>query len=518
MGRNGAGKSTLLGQPGRPAHPGHRQCAARRRSTPADATPAEIVRRAGLVPQDPRSSCTPSRWPRSAPARDTGLRPPVGHHRGRARPDRARARPATSTRATSPRDSGSPWPLAVVLASDRLLVLLDEPTRGLDYAAKHRLVAMLRELAAAGHAVVLATHDVELAAEVATRVVVLAEGEVVADGPAGDVLAGSPAFAPQVAKVLHPVRLLTVDEVVEVAGAGVVTPHRWRTPVVMALVLVVGVVAFTWPFLAAPGSEIAQRGHGGDASVFFVVLMVLMAAVLLAELSSGGIDAKTIAVLGVLAAAGGCPAGAVGRDRRARADVLPDGAGRAGAWARARGFMLGALAMLASAFLTAGVGPWTPFQMIACGWVCLGAALLPEVRGPGERWLLAAYGFVAGLAYGALMNLWFWPFLGDSAPAAAGYVPDGGAGRPTSATTPSSTSPPRSPGTCRGALLDRAAHLPGLPPAASEPCAAACAGPASRPRSRSSTWHPMSPHAGHRRRPQREEPAAAESCWPPAAR
>ena len=65
----------------------------------------------------------------------------------------------------------------------------------------------------------LATHDVELAAEVADRVVVLAEGEVVADGPAGDVLAGSPAFAPQVAKVLHPVRLLTVDAVVDVAGA-----------------------------------------------------------------------------------------------------------------------------------------------------------------------------------------------------------------------------------------------------------------------------------------------------------
>ena len=60
---------------------------------------------------------------------------------------------------------------------------------------------------------VLATHDVELAAEVAERVVVLADGEVVADGPVHEVLAGSPAFAPQVAKIVHPLPFLTVAEV-----------------------------------------------------------------------------------------------------------------------------------------------------------------------------------------------------------------------------------------------------------------------------------------------------------------
>lgn len=93
------------------------------------------------------------------------------------------------------------------------LVLLDEPTRGLDYRAKHELASVLEEVAALGGAVVVATHDVELAAEVASRVVVLAEGEVVADGPAREVLAASPAFAPQVAKVVAPLPHLTVDEV-----------------------------------------------------------------------------------------------------------------------------------------------------------------------------------------------------------------------------------------------------------------------------------------------------------------
>ncbi|HET7689689.1 MAG TPA: ATP-binding cassette domain-containing protein [Nocardioidaceae bacterium] len=104
--------------------------------------------------------------------------------------------------------------LAVVLASEPRLLLLDEPTRGLDYAAKRRLVVLLRELASSGHGVVLATHDVELVAEVATRVVVLADGDVVADGPAPEVVVSSPAFAPQVAKVMAPQAWLTADDVV----------------------------------------------------------------------------------------------------------------------------------------------------------------------------------------------------------------------------------------------------------------------------------------------------------------
>ena len=92
--------------------------------------------------------------------------------------------------------------LAVVLVASPAVLLLDEPTRGLDYPTKERLSALLRDLASSGHAIVVATHDVELAAETATRVVVLADGEVVADGPTAQVVVGSPLFAPQVAKVL----------------------------------------------------------------------------------------------------------------------------------------------------------------------------------------------------------------------------------------------------------------------------------------------------------------------------
>ncbi|RRR77533.1 AAA family ATPase, partial [Streptomyces sp. RP5T] len=103
--------------------------------------------------------------------------------------------------------------LAVVLTARPPLLLLDEPTRGLDYAAKARLVRLLADLAAAGHAILLATHDVELAAELAHRVILLAEGEVIADGPATEVIPSSPSFAPQVSKILAPQRWLTVTEV-----------------------------------------------------------------------------------------------------------------------------------------------------------------------------------------------------------------------------------------------------------------------------------------------------------------
>jgi energy-coupling factor transport system ATP-binding protein len=114
--------------------------------------------------------------------------------------------------------------LAIVLAARPPLLLLDEPTRGLDYTAKHRLVEILRDLSDEGHAVLLATHDVELVAEVATRVLVMADGELVADGPTADVVVASPAFAPQVAKVLAPQHWLTPTEVAVALASEPVTP------------------------------------------------------------------------------------------------------------------------------------------------------------------------------------------------------------------------------------------------------------------------------------------------------
>ena len=109
--------------------------------------------------------------------------------------------------------------LAIVLTSRPRVIALDEPTRGLDYAGKHQLAQIVRTLTADGHAVVLATHDVEFVAQIADRVAVLAEGEVVSAGAAADVLAESPAFAPQVTKVLG-APWLTVDQVAAAISTG----------------------------------------------------------------------------------------------------------------------------------------------------------------------------------------------------------------------------------------------------------------------------------------------------------
>ena len=103
--------------------------------------------------------------------------------------------------------------IAVQLSADPAVLLLDEPTRGLDYGAKRRLRDVVHELADRGRAVLLSTHDVEFVADTADRVVVLADGEVVADGPTADVIVSSPAFAPQVAKILSPQPWLTVRDV-----------------------------------------------------------------------------------------------------------------------------------------------------------------------------------------------------------------------------------------------------------------------------------------------------------------
>ena len=111
--------------------------------------------------------------------------------------------------------------LAVQLVADPRVVLLDEPTRGLDYAAKGRLAGILRRLAGEGRAIVVASHDVEFVAGLVDRVVVMADGEVVTDAPARQVLTDSPLFSPQVSKVLAPSPFLSVDEVSRALGSEV---------------------------------------------------------------------------------------------------------------------------------------------------------------------------------------------------------------------------------------------------------------------------------------------------------
>ncbi|MFF3426382.1 ABC transporter ATP-binding protein [Streptomyces sp. NPDC002602] len=218
MGRNGAGKSTLLATLVGTIEPTTGKVLVGGR-TPHRTPPPEMVRHVGLVPQDPRDLLYADTVAAECAAADSD----AGAAPGTCR-DLVTALLPDVPDDTHPRDLSEgqrlALALALVLTGEPALLLLDEPTRGLDYAAKARLIGILRSLAASGHAVVLATHDVELAAELAHRVVILAGGEIVADGPTAEVVVSSPAFAPQVAKILAPGQWLTVSQVARALSGG----------------------------------------------------------------------------------------------------------------------------------------------------------------------------------------------------------------------------------------------------------------------------------------------------------
>lgn len=217
MGRNGAGKSTLLASMVGLVPPSAGTVTTGG-IAPHSSRPEAVIRAAGLVPQDPTDLLYADTVAAECHDADTDASAPAGSCRAIL----ARLAPEIDD-STHPRDLSEgqrlALALAVVMAARPPLLLLDEPTRGLDYPAKRRLADILRERTTEAQAVVLATHDVELVAELATRVIVIADGEVVADGPTAEVVVGSPTFAPQVAKVLAPESWLSVAEVATALGA-----------------------------------------------------------------------------------------------------------------------------------------------------------------------------------------------------------------------------------------------------------------------------------------------------------
>ena len=187
-----------------------------------------------------------------------------------------------------------------------------------------------------------------------------------------------------------------------------IVPVRLRPALALSASFVLGTAAFGWPFLTQPGSAL-DSSHSGDAPMVFVLVLPLLAAVVLAELTAGGMDAKAVAMLGMLSAVGGAlralGPGTAGLEPSFAVIIL---GGRV--FGRGFGLVLGAVTLFTGALLTGGVGPWLPFQMIAAGWVGFFAGCLPRSRGRTEVLWLTAYSFVVGLVFGMVMNLWFWPF------------------------------------------------------------------------------------------------------------
>jgi energy-coupling factor transport system ATP-binding protein len=214
MGRNGSGKSSLLwALQGTGKRSGGRVGIGA--ADPATAKPAERRQLAGLVPAEPADLLYAETVAAECASADDDGRAPRGTC-AKILADLVEG----VDEAAHPRDLSEgqrlALALAVTLTAAPPLLLLDEPTRGLDYPAKAALASRLGKLAEAGHCVIVSTHDVEFCAEFASRVVILSDGEVVADGPARQIVAASPMFAPQVEKVLP--GWLTVGEVAAALG------------------------------------------------------------------------------------------------------------------------------------------------------------------------------------------------------------------------------------------------------------------------------------------------------------
>jgi energy-coupling factor transport system substrate-specific component len=195
-------------------------------------------------------------------------------------------------------------------------------------------------------------------------------------------------------------------------------PLRARSVVVLAVASLAGLMMLGWPLLV----RVPEQARV-DPPFIFLALLPLVIVVVLAEFSEGGMDARVLAILGVLSAVNailrGLGAGTAGIELVFFLLIL---AGRV--FGPGFGFALGCTSLFASALMTAGVGPWLPFQMLVSAWVGMGAGLLPRrVAGRAEIVLLVGYGVVAAYAFGLLMNLSSWPFtLGVAVPGHEGSL------------------------------------------------------------------------------------------------
>jgi energy-coupling factor transport system substrate-specific component len=181
---------------------------------------------------------------------------------------------------------------------------------------------------------------------------------------------------------------------------------------ILAIASLIGLGSFFYPFLVPqPSGGYDMMAHAQDAPLIFIVLVFLCLGAVLSSLSAGMMNAKLIAILGVLTAANAVLRGVPGPGGFTLVFILPILCGYV--YGPTFGFLLGVFSLAVSAFLGFGLGPWLPYQMLSAGWVGLLSGLLPrmERRPRGEAVMLAVWGLILGFAFGVLMNIYFWPFV-----------------------------------------------------------------------------------------------------------
>ncbi|HXH79781.1 ECF transporter S component [Nocardioides sp.] len=195
-------------------------------------------------------------------------------------------------------------------------------------------------------------------------------------------------------------------------------PIGARSAMVLGLASLAGLMMLGWPLLL----DVPESARV-DPPFVFLALLPLVIVVVLVEFSEGGMDARVLAILGVLSAVNailrGLGAGTAGIELVFFLLIL---AGRV--FGPGFGFVLGCTSLFASALMTGGVGPWLPFQMLVSAWIGMGAGFLPRrLTGRAEVAALVVYGILASYAFGILMNLSSWPFyLGIAVPGHEGSL------------------------------------------------------------------------------------------------
>ena len=200
---------------------------------------------------------------------------------------------------------------------------------------------------------------------------------------------------------------------------------RLLNNLILLFASLIGLIAFVYPFFQSNLTQgITQNAaHAQDASLMTILIILLCLGAVMASLGSGEMNSKVVAILGVMTAANAVIRAVPGPAGFSLVFALPVLCGYV--YGPSFGFMLGSLSILVSAFIGAGIGPWLPYQMFATGWVGLTSALMPKLwQGKkGEVALLGVWGFVWGLVFGAIMNIWFWPYVFQSSQADMYYQP-----------------------------------------------------------------------------------------------
>ncbi len=190
------------------------------------------------------------------------------------------------------------------------------------------------------------------------------------------------------------------------------TVQKALNAAILSVASLIGLGSFFYPFVVPQSAgDIGTLAHAQDAPLIFVLLVVLCLAAVLSSLAGGLLNAKLIAVLGVLTAVNAVLRGVPGPAGFSLVFLLPILCGYA--FGPTFGFLLGVFSLAVSAFIGFGVGPWLPYQMFSAGWVGLLSGWLPHLaRRPRlEAALIATWGLGLGLIFGALMNVWFWPYV-----------------------------------------------------------------------------------------------------------